>query len=74
MNADSTNFPDAPQTFKPERWLKPGAEQRRYHAFGYGRRICPGRHIAENSVFVVMAKVLWGSNAEAVGGKPDDKA
>ncbi|KIJ48753.1 hypothetical protein M422DRAFT_28227 [Sphaerobolus stellatus SS14] len=27
-------------------------------AFGYGRRICPGRHMAENSLFIQIASIL----------------
>jgi cytochrome P450 len=59
MNLHSSNFPD-PHTFDPSRWLSFSASDLRYHAVGYGRRICPGRHIAENSVFLNMAKIMWG--------------
>lgn len=61
MNLDSSNFPD-PHTFDPSRWLATSNSDLRYHAFGYGRRICPGRHIAENSVFLNIAKIMWGFN------------
>jgi hypothetical protein len=26
--------------------------------FGFGRRICPGRHIGDSSVFIVIASIL----------------
>jgi cytochrome P450 len=58
MNHDERNFSD-PHRFDPARWLKSGAEELRYHAFGFGRRICPGRHMAENSVFLGIARLLW---------------
>lgn len=30
----------------------------RLYAFGFGRRVCPGRHIAEQSLFAILATVL----------------
>lgn len=27
--------------------------------FGYGRRVCPGRHIARNSMWVQIARLVW---------------
>ncbi|RYP73569.1 hypothetical protein DL769_004184 [Monosporascus sp. CRB-8-3] len=59
-----------PDEFKPERYLgsnvrigqsltHPDPRQRVTYAFGAGRRLCPGVHIAENSLFIVVAKVLW---------------
>ncbi|KAJ7618383.1 cytochrome P450 [Roridomyces roridus] len=27
-------------------------------AFGFGRRICPGKHLAENSVFIIISSLL----------------
>lgn len=30
----------------------------RQHAFGYGRRACPGRYVAENALFITIAQVL----------------
>jgi cytochrome P450 len=64
MNLNDSNFND-PHTFDPSRWLGPSASELRYHAFGYGRRICPGRHIAENSVWLNMAKLVWGFDITA---------
>ena len=75
MNLNTSRFPDG-HTFSPDRWLVKGAGGLKYHAFGYGRRICPGRHIAENSVFLIMAKLMWGFDIEPAEGqgKIDDKA
>lgn len=40
--------------------------------FGYGRRVCPGRHIARNSMWVQIARLLWAFDIEpghgAAGG------
>lgn len=61
---------DDPEAFKPERYLghplKAGAYaaaadpyERDHFGFGAGRRICPGMHLAENSLFITLAKILW---------------
>ncbi|GJJ16120.1 hypothetical protein Clacol_010400 [Clathrus columnatus] len=43
--------------FNPERFMKPNV---RYpdNAFGFGRRICPGRQMADNMLFIMIASVL----------------
>lgn len=52
-----------PQTFAPERFLKngqidPSIRDPSVAAFGFGRRICPGRHLSDNSLFITVASVL----------------
>ncbi|KAF8501281.1 cytochrome P450 [Hysterangium stoloniferum] len=43
--------------FRPERFLEdPNREPN--VAFGFGRRICPGRPLAEDSLFIVIASIL----------------
>lgn len=58
-----------PDRFYPDRYLghpeKAGyyaagpASERDHWNFGAGRRICSGLHLAENSMFLVLSKVLW---------------
>jgi cytochrome P450 len=59
-----------PHAFIPERYLdhnlKAGAYtshpdplQRDHFSFGAGRRVCPGMHLAENSLYITLAKILW---------------
>ncbi|KAJ7322934.1 cytochrome P450 [Mycena albidolilacea] len=52
-------FPE-PFKFRPERYLTADNEANSTvaAAFGFGRRICPGMHIAENSVFIAIATIL----------------
>ncbi|KAJ7912219.1 cytochrome P450 [Mycena leptocephala] len=58
---DEVMYPD-PLTFKPERFLlngKPNPDVRDPQAaFGFGRRICPGRHMAMSSVWITVASTL----------------
>ena len=34
-------------------------DERDHFTYGAGRRACPGVHIAQNSMFINMARVLW---------------
>ncbi|EOA92259.1 uncharacterized protein SETTUDRAFT_114627 [Exserohilum turcica Et28A] len=52
----------SPMQFRPERFLATATHtpepDPRSHIFGYGRRICPGRHVADNALFVTIAQTL----------------
>ncbi|KAF4982478.1 hypothetical protein FZEAL_1903 [Fusarium zealandicum] len=55
---DPQTYPD-PEAFEPARYLEPRNEpDPGNHAFGYGRRICPGRYLAEDSLFITISRVL----------------
>nr|AVZ23871.1 cytochrome P450 [Thanatephorus cucumeris] len=58
----------SPHTFEPERHLGPHADPNplRY-VFGFGRRICPGVHLAADQPWLAMAGIL--STFNVVGGK-----
>jgi cytochrome P450 len=68
MHYDANLF-EHPRRFNPERYLNHPhgsghyaagpAASRDHWAFGAGRRICSGVHLAENSMFIVLAKLLW---------------
>ncbi|KAF9446841.1 cytochrome P450, partial [Macrolepiota fuliginosa MF-IS2] len=54
---------DEPMRFMPERYLKNGQLNTEVRdpldfAFGFGRRICAGRHIADASLFITITSVL----------------
>ncbi|KAF9010716.1 cytochrome P450 [Cyathus striatus] len=59
MLHDENDYPD-PFRFKPERFFAGTATPRdpRTIAFGFGRRICPGQHIAESSIFIQIVAIL----------------
>ncbi|KAF1958474.1 cytochrome P450, partial [Byssothecium circinans] len=49
----------SPETFDPSRYLTtPPAPDPRTYTFGFGRRICPGRLVADNALFVTIAQAL----------------
>ncbi|KAF3222032.1 hypothetical protein TWF106_005810 [Orbilia oligospora] len=55
---DPANYPD-PEIFNPERFLGPNKQiDPRTFTFGFGRRICPGRYLAEPTSFILMARSL----------------
>ncbi|KAJ7145079.1 cytochrome P450 [Mycena crocata] len=73
IHLNSMDFPD-PHRFDPERFMTkrdyPGPWQ--HSSFGYGRRVCPGLHLASNSVYINIARILWGfdlSKARDENGK-----
>ncbi|KAJ7679159.1 cytochrome P450 [Mycena polygramma] len=63
IHLNPADFPD-PHRFDPERFMSkrdyPGPWQ--HSSFGYGRRVCPGQYLASNSVYINIARILWGFN------------
>ncbi|EKM81541.1 hypothetical protein AGABI1DRAFT_118663 [Agaricus bisporus var. burnettii JB137-S8] len=57
MAHDAETFPD-PDMFQPERFLD-GKTPTFTAGFGFGRRMCPGMHIAMNSLSILFARTLW---------------
>jgi len=59
---DEEIYPD-PYSFKPERFLlngklNPAVRDPDVAAFGYGRRICPGKNMANASLWITIASIL----------------
>jgi cytochrome P450 len=51
-----------PMEFRPRRWIE--NPDLPLMPFGFGRRICTGQHIARNSLFINIARILWTFNIE----------
>jgi Cytochrome P450 len=73
---DPSVYPE-PDVFRPERFLNPDGSLRDdpilVSAFGYGRRICPGRHFADATIFITVASlfsVFNISKGQSEGGGP----
>ena len=76
MAHDESVYPD-PFSFKPERFLGPNPNPDPAMAFGFGRRICPGRFMAYESMWIAIACTLAMFNISKVkraDGTPDTPA
>ncbi|KAG1769952.1 cytochrome P450 [Suillus placidus] len=61
ISRDPSVYPN-PDQFDPERWLDSEGKIRddlKFPSYGFGRRICPGRYIADRSIFINIALLLW---------------
>jgi hypothetical protein len=61
ITRDPDVYPE-PEAFKPERFLNPNGTLRDdvtlTSVFGFGKRVCPGRHYVDATLFIVAATVL----------------
>ncbi|KAK6331379.1 hypothetical protein TWF730_004461 [Orbilia blumenaviensis] len=59
---DPENYPE-PEKFIPERFLGPNKQLDPHsYVFGFGRRVCPGRHLSDANMFITIAKSLAAFN------------
>jgi len=83
MMHDPEVFND-PMVFQPERYLKDGENDPDVRdpdsaVFGFGRRICPGRHLSDNSLYLIVSRLLAvydikpaiDDQGDTVGVKPE---
>ncbi|KAH6918177.1 O-methylsterigmatocystin oxidoreductase [Coprinopsis sp. MPI-PUGE-AT-0042] len=73
--AHDANVFDNPMEFRPERYLKDGRLEYSFlssnsAAFGFGRRICPGRHLALATLTTLTAGLM--SSFNVMPAKGDD--
>ena len=73
---DPDLYPD-PEEFKPERFLNDDGSARDDPTlslvFGVGKRICPGRHFVDATVFIVASSVLSVFNVTKAKDKNGDE-
>lgn len=71
---DKELYPDQ-QEFNPARWLDPSYPTykepltqypncQNFAPFGYGRRSCPGYHVAEMTMVIMVARLAWCCTAK----------
>ncbi|KIJ67571.1 hypothetical protein HYDPIDRAFT_174012 [Hydnomerulius pinastri MD-312] len=72
ISRDTEVFPD-PEKFDLTRWLGSDGKLRddlKFPYFGFGRRICPGQHVATRSVFINTLLILWSFRLSLDTSKP----
>lgn len=80
MNPDV--YPE-PDRFEPGRYINHtlsaaeyinsnNPDERDHFSYGAGRRVCPGVHVAERSLYINIVRVLWGFDISKKKG-PDGK-
>ncbi|KAI0868103.1 cytochrome P450 [Hypoxylon argillaceum] len=69
LHRDADRYPD-PAVFDPTRFSDSkglasesyDGTKRDHYGFGFGRRVCPGQHIAERTVLFSVSRLLWAFN------------
>jgi cytochrome P450 len=80
LTRDAERYED-PDTLRPERFLgddldafasaKQADFRKRDHInYGWGRRLCQGIHVAENSLYMEVARILWAFKITPRPGEP----
>jgi cytochrome P450 len=73
MNRDPEVYGENAADFDPARHLdasgkftsgESGAKDDGHVSYGFGRRVCVGRYVADNSLFINIAVMLWASKIE----------
>ncbi|KAK3620601.1 hypothetical protein LTR56_023314 [Elasticomyces elasticus] len=69
IHHNEKDFPD-PDRFNPDRYMKdspdarPFPNEKGYMTFGWGRRVCSGQGLAEQGIFITVARMLWAFNIQ----------
>ncbi|KAG0697092.1 cytochrome P450 [Suillus ampliporus] len=74
ISRDPEVYPE-PYAFKPQRWIDDEGRLKgdlRYFVYGFGRRLCPGQHIANRLVFINTVLILWAFRLALDPTKPLD--
>ncbi|KAF7921622.1 uncharacterized protein EAE98_008469 [Botrytis deweyae] len=72
-----------PNAFNPLRFLEDRQDaaasarnsdfmDRDHFEFGFGHRFCPGSHVADSSLYISIARILWGFDIAAIDQVPLD--
>ncbi|KAI0250487.1 cytochrome P450 [Lactifluus subvellereus] len=80
IHHNEEKYPDS-FAFNPDRYLGntltcaessklPDAMDRDHWAFGAGRRICPGIHVAERELWLAVSRLLWAFDIRSLPDEP----
>jgi len=58
MSRDERDYAPDPEVFRPDRFLEENSRDPSQYVFGFGRRICPGRYMANTTLFIVICAIL----------------
>ncbi|KAF9456168.1 cytochrome P450 [Collybia nuda] len=75
VGRDPVVFPD-PEKFDPQRWINEDGkirEELKAFTFGFGRRVCPGQHMASASVYINTALIQWAFTIKKDPSSPIDE-
>lgn len=78
LHHDAELYPN-PDVFEPERFkdhhldsasaaIQPDYIHRDHFNYGFGRRLCPGIHVAEQSLYIVISRILWAFDIQKKPG------
>ncbi|KAG2100171.1 cytochrome P450 [Suillus discolor] len=74
ISRDPEVYPE-PEAFKPQRWIDDQGRLRddlTFFVYGFGRRVCPGLHVANRSLFINLLLILWAFQLSLDPTKPQD--
>ncbi|KAG0692632.1 cytochrome P450 [Suillus ampliporus] len=74
ISRDPEVYPE-PDAFKPQRWIDGQGRPRddiNSFVYGFGRRACPGQHVANRSIFISSLLILWAFRLTPDPTKPFD--
>ncbi|KAG0694286.1 cytochrome P450 [Suillus ampliporus] len=74
ISRDPEVYPE-PHAFKPQRWIDDQGRLRddvKSFVYGFGRRVCPGQHVANRSIFINTLLILWAFRLTLDPTKPLD--
>jgi cytochrome P450 len=74
ISRDPDVYPE-PEAFKPQRWIDNQYRLRddlKFFVYGFGRRVCPGQHVANRSVFINSLLTMWAFQLTLDPTKPLD--
>jgi cytochrome P450 len=68
LNRDPELYGADSEHFNPARFFDtpcpPETREEGHVTYGFGRRVCVGKHVANNSLFIDLAMTLWACNIE----------